>query len=168
MLSIPHPDTVAIAVFSALLVIAAGHDAARFRIPNWISIAVAAVYPIHVLASPAGVAWGAALGLAGAAFILGLILFARGIVGGGDVKLAAVTALWAGVEHGADFLALTALAGGALSLVLLMPAARNVLAHAYDRFGAAGTGNPIADKQVPYGIAIAVGGVAAAVRMAAG
>lgn len=164
---LPHPDTAVIAIFSALLVLAAGHDAVRFRIPNWASIAIAAIYPLHVLSSPSGVAWGAALGLAAVVFAIGLILFARGIVGGGDVKLLTATALWAGVEHGADFLAVTVLAGGALSLVLLMPAARNVLAHAYDCFGAGGAGNPIADKQVPYGIAIAVGGLACAVLMVA-
>lgn len=168
MLHVPTPDALAIAVFTAILVIAAGHDAIRFRIPNWASLAIALLYPFHVLTSPTAIEWAFAAGLAVAVLGVGLVLFARGILGGGDVKLLSAAMLWAGSEHGAGFLAVTALAGGAMALLVMLPSTRHVLAHAYDRFGAGGTGNPIANRQLPYGVAIAVGGLAVAVMLARG
>jgi prepilin peptidase CpaA len=46
-------------------------------------------------------------------------LFARGLLGGGDAKLAAATALWLGFEHLPAYLLLAALLGGALTLAIL-------------------------------------------------
>lgn len=58
--------------------------------------------------------------VAGTAVIfIGFALFARGMVGGGDAKLAAAATLWLGFEHLLPFLFWTALLGGALALVLL-------------------------------------------------
>jgi prepilin peptidase CpaA len=46
-------------------------------------------------------------------------LFARGIVGGGDAKLAAATALWLGFDHLLPYLLYASLLGGALSVGLI-------------------------------------------------
>src|SRR5216684_888468 len=46
-------------------------------------------------------------------------LFARGIIGGGDAKLAAATALWLGFDHLLPYLLYASLLGGALSVGLI-------------------------------------------------
>jgi prepilin peptidase CpaA len=46
-------------------------------------------------------------------------LFARGIIGGGDAKLAAATALWFGFDHLLVYVVYASLFGGALTLALL-------------------------------------------------
>jgi len=46
-------------------------------------------------------------------------LFARGIIGGGDAKLAAATALWLGFDHLLPYLLYASLLGGVLSVGLI-------------------------------------------------
>ena len=43
-------------------------------------------------------------------FVIGLALFARKLIGGGDVKLIAAVSLWAGLEHFVWFVLVTSLA----------------------------------------------------------
>ena len=45
--------------------------------------------------------------------------FAFGWIGGGDAKLAAVIVLWVGAGHAVEFIVMSALFGGALTLLLL-------------------------------------------------
>jgi prepilin peptidase CpaA len=81
-------------------------------------------------------------------FLVGVGLFSAGAFGGGDVKLLAVTTLWAGPTMVLPFLIVTALAGGLLSLTVLM------------RAQLAGRSLHVAAKpNVPYGVAIAIGGI---------
>jgi prepilin peptidase CpaA len=87
-------------------------------------------------------------------------MFAAGWIGGGDAKLFAVSALWLGWSGLPVFLMVTALAGGALAVLLLN--ARSPLLKPY--FNGAPTWfarlvTPGAD--VPYGVAIAAGALAA-------
>ena len=97
------------------------------------------------LASGAGVG-AAALDLAAATavFVAGAVAFRFRLLGGGDVKLIAAAALWLGAAALGPFLLATALAGGALAVGFLL--AR----HARREGLAAG---------LPYGIAIAAGGI---------
>ncbi|MBL6931229.1 MAG: hypothetical protein ISR46_06980, partial [Rhodospirillales bacterium] len=53
----PTIDTFVISLFLGLLVLAAINDVAEYRIPNRINLAIAALYPAHVLASPVSVDW---------------------------------------------------------------------------------------------------------------
>lgn len=56
---------------------------------------------------------------AGAVLMVGFVLFARGYVGAGDVKLAAALCLWVGAPRQVPFLLATSLFGG--GLVVAMP-----------------------------------------------
>jgi Flp pilus assembly protein protease CpaA len=102
-----------------LLALAALTDLRERRIPNWMTGGAAALYPLYVALSPTPVAWIGALGLAVLVFLLGLGLFAREIMGGGDVKLIAAISLWAGLDQFVLFALVTALAGGALGMICL-------------------------------------------------
>jgi prepilin peptidase CpaA len=55
-----------------------------------------------------------------AVLLLTFVLFALGLLGGGDAKLAAATALWFGVDQTPTYLIYTALAGGAFALTILL------------------------------------------------
>jgi prepilin peptidase CpaA len=154
--------------------LAAFKDICERRIPNRLTGALAALYPVYVLVSPTPVAWPAALGLAALVFVVGLGLFARELIGGGDVKLLAALSLWAGPEHFVSFMLATALAGGALSLFSLGYGRWGVLVEAYLATlgvvpasgrapvlpdGSTG-GVPGRSNTLPYGVAIAAGGTA--------
>ena len=149
-------NQIALCGFFAMALYAALSDAATFRIPNLASLVIVALYPLHVLASPVEVHWVWALLVAGAVFLAGLGLFARGWVGGGDVKFLSAIALWAGAPLLMPQFLVTALAGGVL-------ATGAVLLQRLRRFrteGAAGVMAPApidTSQKIPYGVAIAAG-----------
>src|ERR1700753_3379266 len=90
-----HP--ILVCCFFALTIAAALTDIREYRIPNKISLALLALYPLHVLASPAPVDWLMAVRVASLVFAGGLTLFFCRMVGGGDVKFLAAASLWAGM-----------------------------------------------------------------------
>jgi prepilin peptidase CpaA len=58
---------------------------------------------------------------AGAAVLVGgFVLFSLGWIGGGDAKIAAVAALWLGLAHTLEFLLLSSVFGGILTLLILV------------------------------------------------
>lgn len=173
-------DVICIACLAGLLVTGALSDIDCRRLPNWLTGAVAALYGLFVVVSPTPVDWGSAFLVASSVFALGFACFAFQLMGGGDVKLLAGLALWAGIEHIALFLTVTSLAGGLLSLAILMlrrwlrspvllmlTPVTDLVTRKFHR-PAALAGNPpstdLADVQIneslPYGVAIAVGGFA--------
>ncbi len=89
-------------------------------------------------------------------FLVGAVLFARGYLGGGDVKLLSAATLWAGPSGTPELLMLTGVLGGALALFLLMPFGTQIAAAARGMLGqsAIDTGRGLA-MPVPYGVAIA-------------
>lgn len=140
------------AVFTIALMDAAISDLKGFRIPNRDSIIIAAAFVVAVPALGLGMeaaAWHAAA--AAAAFAVGVVLFALKVWGGGDAKLVAAVTLMTGFAGLPRFLLVMALAGGMLSLVLLLlrilPAKSSWAARV------------VASGHVPYGAAIAAGGV---------
>ena len=165
MLALAWIDLLLVQTVIVLLVWAAVSDAASFRIPNRITAAIVLLYPAHVLAAPQPIEWLGACGIAAGVFALGILAFARGWFGGGDVKLFAAASLWAGPAMFPSMLLVTGLTGGLLGILALL----------WSRFGwmlpyrfAAGPASageverrPSFRTHVPYGVAIAAGGVAA-------
>jgi prepilin peptidase CpaA len=129
---------------------AAASDLARFVIPNRACALAAAGYLLASLALPAGL-WLAGLGVGLVAFALGAALFARGWLGGGDVKLAGAIALWAGPGLLSPFLLGTAISGALLAAALLTPPGRRAMRRA----SAVATG---VRHPMPFGAPLAVGG----------
>ena len=141
-------------IFTGLLLVGAVSDARRFLIPNQICLSIALLYPAHVLTVGPSVAWTSALVLAAVTFVVGFGLFAAKFVGGGDVKFLSATILWAGAEYIVPFWLVMSLTGGGLGVVMWVR----------HRFFAvrAPAGVPakaIAARPIPYGIAIAAGGI---------
>jgi prepilin peptidase CpaA len=173
------PTYLCFAGFLTLLGLAAFKDMRERRIPNRLTGALAALYPVYVLVSPTPVAWPAAIGLAGGVFVVGLALFRWELIGGGDVKLLAALSLWAGAEQFVWVILVTTLTGGALSLISLwhrrwggLVAAQLAMlgvvaatARATVVTDPPSGGDP--DRStLPYGVAIAAGGIAVIIELA--
>jgi prepilin peptidase CpaA len=148
-----------LALLAALLVGAAAQDLRTMHIANGFSLAIVGLFAVWAASD---VAWGgaslAALGTAVACsvavFAAGAAAFAVGGVGGGDVKLLAAVSLFAGPPRLLDFLVVTAIAGGVIGVAMLAgaPMGRTAVA-------AAGPWRERLRAGLPYGPAIAVGGV---------
>jgi len=157
----------ALGLFAAALVWAAAGDARRLLIPNRIVIGIIALYPLFVVASPGSVAWLPALGLGLGAFALGAVLFFSGCAGGGDVKLIAATVLWAGPDFVSPFFIITAFTGGIVAIAVSKPV-RTLLRRLAPVASDGTTDLPAAKSgPVPYGVAIACGGLFVAAQLAA-
>lgn len=164
-------DMVAAVAFTLLLAGACVSDVRARRIPN---VIVAAVfigglgYALAVLAPLAAlerVLGGTAVGLA-----LWLPFWVMGVLGAGDVKLAAASGAWLGVAGIVEASLLAAVAGGVLAVWTLVR--QGGITAAVNRFAAwllaSRVTNTLApeltprERRVPYGLAIAAGAAVAA------
>lgn len=78
-------------------------------------------------------------------------MFVGNLAGAGDIKLLAVTGLWAGPHLIAVFLVTTAISGGLLALFMALMT--------YIRNFSGKQAIALARVPIPYGIAIALGGL---------
>ncbi len=153
-------ETALYMLVGATMIAAAAYDVLTLTIPNWISLAIIALFPVLALAAGLGwhdLVWHVALGII--ALAAGIIAFAVGIVGGGDAKLFAAVALYMGPLGIAPYVFDVAIAGGVLAMlfvVLHQPRLEEwtrrspVLAQIVSR-----------GMAIPYGVAIVAGGLIA-------
>lgn len=143
-------------ILPAAMIYAAVYDALTMTIPNKVSLALIAGFPIAALVAglPAGVVLDhLAIGALVLAVMFGL--FVLRLVGGGDAKLIAAASLWFGPSALLAFMFTTAIAGGLLALVVIMlrrtPLPTGLLRfHWLVEIQSGG-------RDIPYGIAIATG-----------
>lgn len=142
--------------FASLMLWAAATDVRSLTIPNRISLAIIMLYPAYVLSAGQPVDWSGALIVAGSLLAVGFAAFAFGLLGGGDAKLLAAGALWAGPSQLMEFLFLTALAGGGMATVLWL---RHRLSNAPAPVLLFSTPSDadFAKQPMPYAVAIATG-----------
>src|SRR6476659_11423610 len=113
-------DAIRLALFPAMMAFAASSDFLTLTISNRVSLIL--VGGFVALAVIGGVSAADVLShLAAGCVVLvaAFSLFARGIIGGGDAKLAAATALWLGFDHLLPYLLYASVFGGALTILLL-------------------------------------------------
>ncbi|MEO3432678.1 prepilin peptidase [Inquilinus sp. CAU 1745] len=143
------PILAGFALVSLLILWAMASDIGSYTIPNRVSLGLAAAFVAYAaLVRPSGLAWD--VGIAAIVFAAGIGLFAAGLFGGGDVKLAGALALWVGSARMMDFLLLTALVGGGL-------AAAKLAARWYRKRRGGQAGSVNADD-LPYGVALGIAG----------
>ena len=135
-----------LAVLAVLLVVAAVIDIRTFTISNRLNLAVALLALVFwwAVRLPLWPDAAVQLAVAGGVFLLLALAFYAGMMGGGDVKLAAALALWFSLAETVRFLVITSVAGGAVTLVFL------ILHRARRKDGR---------PKIPYGVAIAIGGL---------
>ena len=141
----------AAAALPVLLVWAAAVDILTRAIPNTVVLLLTACFALFAVSAGMSLAQVTVhMACACAVLVCGFLLYSRSLMGGGDAKLLASASLWFGFENLLPFLAATALAGGVLSLAYLAFSAAKV---------GLGRESTIA-RTVPYGAAIAAGGLA--------
>lgn len=142
-------------VFALLLSVAMGvvmvRDVMHYVIPNTLNAAILGLYPFA--AYLLGLPWPMALLAAALVLLVGLGIFALGLMGGGDVKLLVVLTLWTGWTLATPyFLILTVMLGGLLVVAVLIM--RFLLPPLYKKRNLP---RLLTKKEpVPYGIAIAL------------
>ncbi|MFC0204311.1 prepilin peptidase [Novosphingobium soli] len=108
-----------LAALATALLVAALTDLRRRQIDNGLNLCIAAGAPLWWLAAGFGFAEiGVQLALAAAAFVVASLLFARGQMGGGDVKLLVALALWFTPARYLQVIVLMAVLGGGASFAM--------------------------------------------------
>ncbi len=151
-------DFALLIVFPGLMIAAAFSDLFTMTIPNRIAIGLSGAFFVFAFALGLPLETVGMHVLAGfVMLVVTFVMFARGWMGGGDAKLAAATALWMGWENLADYLLLSTILGGALTLLILylrgypLPGllrAQGWLVRLHD-----------SKTGIPYGIALAIAGL---------
>ena len=142
-----------LSVLAIILVVAAVIDVRTFTISNRLNTTVALLAPLYWWSEhlPLWPDIALQIGIAMAVFAVLAVTFYIGMMGGGDVKLAAALALWFSPASTLEFLVIMSLAGGLLTVIVLI-AHRMKPGQIKNSDGETG-GKP----EIPYGVAIAVG-----------
>jgi prepilin peptidase CpaA len=113
-------DAIRLALFPAMMAFAASSDFLTLTISNRVSLILVGGFVALAVIGGVGAADVLSHLAAGCVVLVAAFsLFARGIIGGGDAKLAAATALWLGFDHLLPYLLYASLLGGALSVGLI-------------------------------------------------
>lgn len=145
-----------VCLLGALMLWAAFTDIRGRIISNRTVLAITGLYPAYALAAgldPALAGWIGGLLVGFAVLIISAGLFAFNIFGGGDAKMLAAVALWAGPGLLSQFLLITAITGGLLAMGFLV----------YRRMAPSASERAALDDgamdSLPYGVAITAGGL---------
>jgi len=136
-----------LAILALLLVVAAIIDVRTYTISNRLNLVIALLAPVYwwSVGIPLWPDVAIQLALGAGVFVLLALAFYAGMMGGGDVKLAAAVALWLSPVATVKFLVFMSIAGGVLTVIMV------VLHRLRSK-----PGRP----EIPYGVAIAVGALA--------
>ena len=122
------------------------------RIPNWLVIVLGLAYlPLAWIAGHSAPDIAINIGVGAVVFAVGVFLFARGWIGGGDVKLAAVSVMWLGAGLALPYVLLTSIFGAGFALAGLLGL------HLLARKGR-GESRPV-DGKMPYAPGMACAGL---------
>jgi prepilin peptidase CpaA len=143
--------SVLVAIWTITLIAAAAYDLRAFRIPNFLpGILILLFGVMTALHGLSPEIWENFFHFL-LALVVGMALFSRGWIGGGDAKLYAAAALWFRWEEAVPFLFLTTLAGLLLAIAFIVA-----------RMAGLRKNVPKQDRRIPYGVAIAAGAILSA------
>ena len=136
-----------LAVLAVVLIAAMIQDATQLRISNVLTgLALALALAAMVVSGPTIDLWQNFVVFA-AVLGIGTLLFSRGMLGGGDVKLFAAVGLWADLRTAVGLISTILIAGGVLALVMV----------AYRMARGKGIRKRAEAGGIPYGVAIGIG-----------
>lgn len=141
------------------LVLLAGFDLRRRRLPNAAVAVFAALYVVHAaMTGDDRTSWAIHVAAGAVSLAVAALMFRLGWLGGGDVKLAGAVFLWAGPDSW-PVLVVVSSCGLLVALAMLAVAGMQrvpALAGVCTRLGWIAPA-----RGVPYGVALALGGMAA-------
>jgi prepilin peptidase CpaA len=140
-------------LFPAAMAFAGAMDLFTMTIPNRISLGlIGAFLACGVLAGLSLEQFAMHLACGGVILIIGIAMFAAGLLGGGDAKLMAASAIWVGADKLMLYFLAISVLGGVLAIALVV----------YRRLPAGAFNLPVwaarlhvAGSHMPYGVAIA-------------
>ncbi|MEM9599874.1 MAG: prepilin peptidase [Pseudomonadota bacterium] len=142
-------------IFAAPLLAAAYTDFWSMKIPNKVSLAMAAGFLVTLPLTWQGLpALGEHLSVGLVFFAAGFAMFAFGWLGGGDAKLMAAISLWFGWGDVMPFVLYTTLFGAALGLFIMLS---DFIVPVKLRTSELGMRMFQGGKDMPYGLALAAG-----------
>jgi prepilin peptidase CpaA len=157
--------TLSNSLLPVLLIVAAISDVLSLRIPNWLTITIAALFfPMAFATGMPMAEFGVHLLIGLGLFVAGFLFFQLGLFGGGDAKLMAATGLWLGSAQAVPFLFITVMAGGVLALLVGF---WSTLVMYWEIHASSPSMISIGKRilalkpNVPYGLAFAIGGIIA-------
>lgn len=150
---------------------AAYSDLKSLTLSNRLCLATASLYPMYLLtlymADQGLPLWDVVISgaIAAAIFMICVGFFALNIMGGGDVKLIPIVALWAGAAHILNFLLIMSVVGGLFAAVIIV--INRFKASKYHKSSANINLSMAEEKEsaVPYGVGIAIGGLYVAYQL---
>jgi prepilin peptidase CpaA len=148
-------QSLSLALFSGLVLLGAVSDLRSRMIPNALSVVLAVLGIGVTWLEYGGVAAGSAFIHLLIALVIGMVLYALGMWGGGDAKFYAGSAAWFTLADLPPLIVTISLAG--LLLLIVWFIVRRL------RIGATVKGR---QGELPYGVAIAAGGIVTAVAPA--
>jgi prepilin peptidase CpaA len=153
-------ELAALLFFPALMAYAAASDLLTMTISNRVSLALVACFLVMAYASgmPLPVILSSHIACGAAVLALTFGLFAFGWIGGGDAKLAAATAVWLGWPNLMDYGLEASILGAVLTIGILYLRKYRLPPELLNRAWLARLHR--AGNGVPYGIALAVAGLA--------
>lgn len=146
---------IAVAIWIVTLLIAAISDLRAFKIPNILPAGLILLFGIvHALSGFSSLLLPNLLHFL-LALAIGMLLFGRGWIGGGDAKLYAAVALWFNWGGAVPLVLLTTLSGLALSIAFIVARMSGI------RRNKAGKDEPKkrSERRIPYGVAILAGAI---------
>lgn len=175
---------IALVLFCGLAAWGAVSDFRRFTIPNQVTLALLGLYPVFVISSPEPIAWMFSLLMAVIFFAVGFLMFCLRAMGAGDVKLMTAIVLWVGPTHFMTFIIVLIGCGILLGFTIAARTANARLAEEEAHAAEGGTATyrtsglaralkvagamryvPVFKMQIPYGVAIAAGGIVVAINV---
>lgn len=140
-------------LFPAAMAFAGAMDLLTMTIPNRISLALIGAFVVcAVIAGLSLQQFAMHIACGGLILVIGMAMFSARLLGGGDAKLMAASAIWVGADNLMMYFLMISVLGGVLALALLvyrrMPAGAFVLPDWAARLHVKGS-------SMPYGVAIA-------------
>jgi prepilin peptidase CpaA len=151
-------DYALLGFFPTLMAFAAVSDLVSMTISNRISLLLVAGFPLLALAVGMPVeqiGWHFLAGLL--VLVVTFTLFAFNLIGGGDAKLTAATAIWVGWSHLLEYVVLGSFLGGPLTMAILVARRHPLPGFLARQDWVARIHDP--KNGIPYGIALAAAGL---------
>ncbi len=161
-------DFAATSLLMVPLAWAVASDSSTFRIPNRIPLIVVGLFVAHALAAWPAIDLAGAVTVGATCLVAGFAVYAFSWFGAGDVKLFAALGLWAGPAYIADLVLITSMTGALMAFSVATPhLVRSGLSSIAGGL-VAPCSTPLRDRRLPYGVAIAAGGVYLTTRLISG
>jgi prepilin peptidase CpaA len=147
-------------LFVFAMLSAAVSDLMTYKIRNNLTLTLLLAYLAFApIVGIPGEEIGRSVAVAGVVLFVSFALFAVGLIGGGDAKLAAVTTLWLGADNALAYVLLLSLLGGVLAVIVYFCRTRPLPERLANTVWIARLRARAEGAELPYGVAITLAGL---------